>query len=72
MSDKMIPNAIPRNGDDYIRRLSKAVAQRRLKRSAERSGKRSSSSDEAAKRTSDEAAKRTDVGSLREQPVEKS
>jgi len=64
MSDKTIPNAIPRNGDDYIRRLSKAVAQRRLKRSAERSGKHSSSSDDGAKRT--------DAGSSREQPVRKS
>jgi hypothetical protein len=35
-----------RNGDDYVRRLSKIAAQKRLKRATERSEKRSSTADE--------------------------
>jgi len=42
-----------RNGDNYIRRLSKAAARRRLKRSAERSKKTLPSAGESPKESLD-------------------
>jgi hypothetical protein len=36
MPDKPSPKTVLANGDDYVRRLSKAAAKRQLKRAAER------------------------------------
>lgn len=52
MPDKPAAGADLRNGDDYVRRLSKAAARRRLRRSAERKEK-SPPSDAADTKTSD-------------------
>ena len=49
MSKPLLQKAIEHNGDDYIKRLSKTVARKQLKRAAERSSKRLSSPEAGAK-----------------------
>jgi hypothetical protein len=50
MPDKVTPTPGSKNGDDYVRRLSKLAARRQLERSAERAAKRrSSKGDETSK-----------------------
>jgi len=53
---RLASKEMPRNGDDYVRRLSKAAARRQLKRSAERATKMRKGDEANNKATSPEAA----------------